>query len=231
MRRILSSDEKRFVCEMVRDELALGQSLSSILKVINDTMGIKSNEVYKWNKDFNMIFKNNLISEEDKIIMCEIVSEKVLFGINLGLAVREVAEHFNIEKHAIYRWNKEFNIFNTMTIFDDKKKIEVCKKVEADRLSNMDVATSVRNNALRVGVDVHTIYNWNRKFKIFKVRDYDIRTSMYSDEFISSVLKDFVEVGGGEKNVREIAKKYSISTTTVYTWRREKIHLLNDKQR
>lgn len=233
MHRILSVDEKKFVCEMVRDELALGKSLTSILKVISDTMGIRSNEIYKWNKDFNMIFKNNRISVEDKILMCEIVSERVLFGISLGLAVREVAEHFNIEKHAIYKWNRKFNVFDTQVILDDKKKIEACKKVEADRLSYGDVAVScsVKSNALRLGVDPHTVYNWNRKFKLFKARDYGLRTTMYSDEFISSVLKDFVAVGGGEKNVQKIAEKYSISATTVYTWRREKMNLLKNNQR
>ena len=210
MHRILSVDEKRFVCEMVRDELALGKSLPSILKEINDTMGIKKNEVYKWNKDFNMIFKNNRISEEDKILMCEIVSERVLFGVSLGLAVREVAEHFNIEKHAIYKWNRKFNVFDTQVILDDEKKIEACKKVEEDRLSYGDVAVSVKSNAFKLGVDPHTVYNWNRKFKVFKARDYGLRTTMYSDEFISSVLRDVVAVGGGEKNVKKIAEKYSI---------------------
>lgn len=231
MHRILSKDEKRFVCEMVRDELASGKSLPSIFKGIYDTMGIRKSEIYGWNKSFNMIFKNNLISVEDRILMCEIVYERLLFGMNIGAAVESVAKHFNLERHVIYKWNRKLNIFDTRDPFDEEEKIATCKRIEADRLVGGEVADSVKNNALRLGVSLHTIYDWNRKFKIFKTRDYSKRGTMFSDEFISSVLKDVISVGGGEKNIRKIAEKYSISLSTVYTWRRSKMNLLKDNQR
>lgn len=62
-----------------------------------------------------------------------------------------------------------------------------------------NVANSVRNNAFKLGITPRSIYDWNRKFKIFETRDYSLRRPIYSDEFISLVLRDVVSVGGGEK--------------------------------
>ncbi|MGN0929766.1 MAG: hypothetical protein ACI4N3_03950 [Alphaproteobacteria bacterium] len=222
MHRILSESEKRFICEMVRYELALGKPLTSILNTIEINMGIRKNEIYLWNKKFGMIFKNNSFSESEKITILEMVVEKMLFGISLGQAVRDVADKFNIEKHAIYRWNRIFDVFKTSKLFNDNDRIKICEYVNNSIKLGENTGSAVQNASNNFGVSIKSIYEWNRVFKIFYTRDYGNRETSFSDEFIKMVVKDIKSIGGGEKNINLIAEKYKISPSTVYKWRRSR---------
>lgn len=221
MRKPLSKKEQREVCEFVKNELANGKILKDILSEITETKGISSSEVYSWNKKFGMIFENNSFSDEERLCALEMVVEKMLFGILLSVAVNDVAKKFDIDKRTIYKWNREFKIFETSKKFSIDEKKVICEEIKDMIIAGAPTSYAVSVYAEDLGVTVKSIYNWNQNFHIFEVRDYSKRKSSFPSEFIKMVVNEAIIVGKGEEKINAIAKKYNISPTTVYKWRRD----------
>ncbi len=217
MRRNLSENEKKFICEMVKNQLDLGQSLDDIFENIKIVMGIYSSQIYSWNKKFGMIFKNNLFSEDEKIDICERVVERILFGEVLSTAVKDVAYNFGIDKHAIYNWNKSFKIFKTSKKFSIEDKKNICHDVLNLVDNGFDNGSAVRIVAKDNNVSMKSIYTWNREFNIFQTFG-DGRQTVYSDSFKRNVLNDISFLGVNTTNIKNVALKYNISVSTIYSW-------------
>lgn len=220
MRQAYDEGKKKSICLEVKnlqdeDKSSLSDILSGICKKYN----VGTNEVYTWNKKFGMIFDNNLFSKEEKFQICYIVAELILCNVSIAEAVSFLAQKNGIEKHAIYKWNRELKLFKTSKKYTDEEKKNICRQIAvlADGADNP--AFAVRMMAEKYNVSVKSIYTWNQKYKIFPTIDNG-RTTPFGREFCIKVLKEVAELGGNVPAIEAVAKKYDISFSAIYAWNR-----------
>ena len=222
MKVVFTQEVRKNICKEVFEmQKTNSLKVADIVKQVAKQYNLLPKRIYEWNKSFGYIFKNDLLSIDEKInLLKEVKNIAESENISIKQAILKISEKYNISYKELYSWNRKLNILNTKQKYSDEDKVCILNEIQK-QANPENMGGIILQFAHKLNISEHTIYTWNRQFQIIDVRVYNNRnTSIYDEEFKQMILRYFIAIGFNNKNVKMIAVKCNITERNIYDWNR-----------
>lgn len=220
---ILSKDDRKKVCEEIKENLKTGQKYKDVIEYISKKYKVQKATVIGWNREFDDIF-DLYLTDEEKIAILEDLKELMeRKKISTAVATVQIAKKYSCTETCIYRWNRKFEICTTLRKFNETEKIAILTEIKNAITDPEFTGSVILEYAKKYGITRNTIYYWNTKYnKIINTKSMENRKNLvYPEKFIFMVLAEFETIQFTRENIKIVAEKHNIKEANIYRWNRK----------
>ena len=250
-RKTFSQEEKKAICQKVKDLIDLGMTTKKALEIIAKEYEIATCTIQYWDREYRIFSSESKVkqdwTEEEKKAICQKVKDLINLGVTIKKAKEIVAKEYDLHPDTIKVWDREYRIFSSKSevkqYWTEEEKKAICQKVKDLINSGVTTKKALEIVAKEYKIATGTIQCWDREYRIFssgfdgntwteqEKRDicYIVKARMEATD--RSAMPVIAEVLA-EINKRDVLKQYydfRNEEHLVYNWNREFKYIFKTK--
>lgn len=204
-------EEMQMICLEVKNLIDKNYSIETAKSIVADRYHITPYTIDKWNEEIRTFAKNsinNLIQNSANILPLLDLAKRIKM---------EKSDSFGDVLDALISELKQISTTKSLQKSSDKKQM-ICREVKNLVDSKKSVREAVELVSREYGVSVNSIYNWNKRYRIFSSND----KKMYLEEEKRNIcfeVKRLIDIEISEKEaIAIISRKYQIEAREIINW-------------